>query len=160
MQITAVFNSLSELEDFASLVSGQPAKTNILPMEAPAATTPVQPTAAPEVPAAPAAPAPVQQAAAPAVPTPVQQTVTPEVPAAPAAPVLPAAVPTTSTVLTAPHNYTLDELSVAAMFLMDGGRQGDLQQLLTTFGVQSLPALPKEQYGAFATQLRALGARV
>jgi hypothetical protein len=157
MQITAVFNSLSELEDFASLVSGQPAKTNTLPAEAPA---PVQQTAAPEVPAAPAAPAPVQQTAAPAVPTPVQQTVTPEVPAAPAAPVLPAAVPTTSTVLTAPHNYTLDELSVAAMFLMDGGRQGDLQQLLTTFGVQSLPALPKEQYGAFATQLRALGARV
>ncbi len=60
---------------------------------------------------------------------------------------------------TAP-SYTLDELAKAAMTLMDTGRQAELQGLLGAFGVEALPALPKEQYGAFATALRERGAQI
>lgn len=56
--------------------------------------------------------------------------------------------------------YTLDELARAAMALMDSGKQPDLLQLLASFGVEALPALPPAQYGAFATALRGLGAQI
>lgn len=56
--------------------------------------------------------------------------------------------------------YTLDELARAAMSLMDSGKQPDLLQLLASFGVEALPALPPAQYGAFATALRGLGAQI
>ena len=56
--------------------------------------------------------------------------------------------------------YKLDDLARAAMQLMDSGRQGELQQMLATFGVSSLPELPEEKYGAFATALREKGAQI
>lgn len=65
-----------------------------------------------------------------------------------------AAVPTTTT------GYTLDDLARAAMTLMDAGRQQELLGLLSQFGVDSLPALPQTQYGAFATALRGMGAQI
>lgn len=65
-----------------------------------------------------------------------------------------ATVPTSST------QYTLDDLARAAMTLMDTGRQGDLLSLLSSFGVAALPALQPEQFGAFATALRGLGAQI
>lgn len=57
-------------------------------------------------------------------------------------------------------SYTLDDLAVAGMSLMDSGRQADLHQLLASFGVEALPALPPAQYGAFATALRGMGAKI
>jgi hypothetical protein len=63
-------------------------------------------------------------------------------------------VPTTT------QTYTLDQLAVAATQLVDAGRREELVGLLASFGVQALTALPKEQYGAFATQLRAMGAKI
>jgi len=57
-------------------------------------------------------------------------------------------------------SYKLDDLAKAAMTLMDAGRQADLQQLLGSFRVASLPELPTEQYGAFATRLREMGAQI
>lgn len=57
-------------------------------------------------------------------------------------------------------NYTMDDLSRAAMALMDSGRQGDLLGLLSQFGADSLPSLPVDQYGAFATALRGMGAQI
>lgn len=84
--------------------------------------------------------APVQ----PAVSAPVAQSI----------PTAPAGVPTSAV------EYTLDDLARAAMTLMDSGRQPDLLQLLSNFGVSALPALPKEQYGAFATALRGMGAQI
>lgn len=57
-------------------------------------------------------------------------------------------------------SYSLDDLSKAAMPLADSGRLDDLRNLLTSFGVSSLPDLPKEQYGAFAMALRNMGARI
>lgn len=64
------------------------------------------------------------------------------------------------TVQTTQAAYTLDDLARAAMALMDAGRQPELQQLLGKFGVESLPQLPKEHYGAFATELRGMGAQI
>lgn len=71
-----------------------------------------------------------------------------------AAPQPPTAVPTV------PQTYTLDQLAVAATQLMDAGRQPDIMNLLAQFQVPALTALPKEQYGAFATALRGLGAKI
>jgi hypothetical protein len=56
--------------------------------------------------------------------------------------------------------YTLDQLAVAATPIADAGRQEELRQLLATLGVQALTQLQPEQYGAFATGLRALGAKI
>lgn len=76
-------------------------------------------------------------------------------PAAPAAPVQNTpAVPTTA------PSYTRDDLSRAAMTLMDKGMQVQLQQLIQSYGVNSLVELPQEQYGNFATALRGMGAQI
>lgn len=66
----------------------------------------------------------------------------------------------TSIVPTSAPTYTMEQLAVAATQLVDAGRRAELVNLLNTFGVQALTVLPKEQYGAFATQLRALGAKI
>jgi hypothetical protein len=61
---------------------------------------------------------------------------------------------------TSAPSYSFEQLGVAATQLVDAGRRQDVQNLLNAFGVQALTALPKEQYGAFATQLRAMGAKI
>lgn len=66
----------------------------------------------------------------------------------------------TPPVQTTAPTYTLDDLSRAAMVLMDRGMQGQLQALLAEYGVASLPELPKAQYGPFATALRGMGAQI
>lgn len=117
---------------------------------------------APVVPTQPAAPVAPVQAAAPV--TPVQATApvasaqpavstTPVQAAAPMAPVQ-ATVPTTSV------TYTPDDLARAAFALMDSGRQQELIGLLQQFGVNAIPELKPEQFGAFATALRGMGAQI
>lgn len=101
----------------------------------PAAATPVQP--------------PVQPTAAPASAAPVQQ----PVPTAQTAPV-------STGVPTGTKEYTMDELAAAAIPLMDSGGQQVLIDLLHQFGTDALPNLPRAQYGAFATALRSLGAKI
>lgn len=79
------------------------------------------------------------------------------------APQMPAAAPEAAplaAVPTAAQTYTAEQLAVAATQLMDAGRRAELVSLLASFGVQALTQLPKEHYGAFATQLRAMGARL
>lgn len=66
----------------------------------------------------------------------------------------PAAVPVTA------QTYSADQLAVAATQIADAGRRVELIRLLETFGVQALTMLPKEQYGAFATKLREMGAKI
>lgn len=97
----------------------------------------------------------------PTTPVPITQTVptTASVPVQNTAPVptqtqAPAGVP-----VSAP-TYTREQLAVAATQLIDAGRRNDVVGLLSSFGVQALTALPKDQYGAFATQLRAMGAKL
>jgi hypothetical protein len=101
------------------------------------------PMQTPQVPAAQPAVYPQQPAAVPV--TYPQQPMQPQ----------PAAVP----VAGAPM-YTLDQLSVAGTALVDAGRIADLQALLTKYQIPALTQLPKEYYGAFATDLRAMGAKI
>lgn len=104
------------------------------------ASDPVPPTVAPEL-------APVAM-----IPTPVAA------PAPDQAMTAPAAVPTA--VATAVATYTMEQLAVAATQLVDTGRRTELVSLLGQFGVPALTALPKDQYGAFATALRQMGAKI
>ncbi len=139
--ITVEFKDFNEMVRFARELLGVQAEETNKP--APVVPTASQPVTVP-VPATPAAPT------APAAP------VTPAAPVAPAAPVQAAA----PVVPTAAKAYTLDDLARAATTLMDAGRQGELIGLLQQFGVATLPALAKEQYGAFATALRRMGAQI
>lgn len=137
---------LDHLADAIFALSGAMTKQTAVQTEASEAPQPnpepippaPQPVPRPDpVPAPPAAP----QATPPVQPTAPAQLATPVVP-------------------TSQQTYTLDDLARAGMTLMDSGRQADLQGLLKQFGVEALPALPQEQYGAFATALRGLGAQI
>lgn len=66
----------------------------------------------------------------------------------------------TAAVPTAAPTYTLEQLAVAATQLVDAGRRDELIQLLQSFGAQALTALAPEHYGAFATKLREMGAKL
>ena len=93
------------------------------------------------------------QAAAPVAPVQAAAPVTPIQAAAPVASAQPA-VPTTSV------TYTPDDLARAAFALMDSGRQQELIGLLQQFGVNAIPELKPEQFGAFATALRGMGSQI
>lgn len=97
---------------------------------------------------------PTQITVVPTTPTPTP-TSTPEQPAQAQAPEQPS-----QTVPTAAQSYTMEQLAVAATQLVDAGRREELVQLLQQFGVEALTQLPKEQYGAFATALRQMGAKI
>lgn len=116
-------------------------------------TPPAQlvPTMAPQPPAAPQVQTTAAASAVPQAPVPVSA-------APPQTPVQ--SVP--PTVPTGAKEYTMDELAVAAIPLMDAGAGGQqmLIDLLHQFGTDALPNLPKSQYGAFATALRGLGAKI
>ena len=106
----------------------------------------VAPAAAPVAPAVPIQSVPVS----PVVPVPTQTSVVQSVPTAQ----VQTPVPTTSV------TYTPDDLARAAFALMDSGRQQELIGLLQQFGVNAIPELKPEQYGAFATALRGMGAQI
>lgn len=100
-------------------------------------------------------PAPTQQVTQQAVQqVPVQQPA-PQQTTQQQAQVQPQGVPTSA------PSYTQEQLAVAATQLMDAGKQQDLIQLLSQFvNPPVLMNLPPEQYGAFATGLRGLGAKI
>jgi len=159
--ITINGNTPEEL--FANLAKAA-AMTHAAPMAvpqvpvppAPAAVIPVaQPPAANPVPVAPvAAPASVAPATVPiAAPTSAPTAAPAPVPAATPAPT-PAAVPT------AAPTYTLDALARAGATLAQSGKMQEALALLAKYGVQTVNQLKPEQYGAFATELRALGAQI
>lgn len=115
------------------------------PMTAPVtppAPVPMAP-AAPVTPAAPVAPTPAAAVpTAPVAPAPV--------PTAPVAPVVPTGAPT----------YTLEQIAAAGTALVDAGKMDALLALLGRYGVDSITKIKPEQYGAFATDLRTLGAQI
>lgn len=137
MKIEVTFDSLDEVREFTEM---------ILVGQAPVQPAPAVHNTAVPVQAAPVQTAPVQTA-------PVQT-----------APVQTALVQTTPVQMAVPTStvaYTMDDLARAGMSLMDCGKQAELQKLLKEgFGVDALPQLPKEQYGAFATALRGMGAQI
>ena len=71
-----------------------------------------------------------------------------------------ATAPVTNQVPTTEVSYDINQIAVAATGLVDTGRQQDLLNLLAKFGVQALTQLDKSQFGAFATELRGLGANI
>lgn len=108
----------------------------------------------PDEPMAPTAPATPPAAPAPSVvPTAPTAPMTP--PAAPVAPPAAPAVPTAE----APA-YTLDQIARAGAALVDAGKMEPLLALLSRYGVAAITQLKPEQYGAFATELRGLGAQI
>lgn len=104
-------------------------------------TAAVNPPAAP-VSSIPQAIPPAPQAAVPA-PTQSPVTLAPPPPAASAAPA-----------------YTLEQISMAGAGLADAGKTADLINLLAQFGTNTVKGLKPEQYGAFATALRGMGAAI
>ncbi len=130
------------------------------------------PTPAPAVP--PVVTAPVAHAPAPAAPAaPVNPTPAPVPPLNPApAPV--AAAPVAGPQVTPPGNapaaapvaaaptYTVEQIGKAGADLVsqDAAKMPGLLALLQKYGVQAITQLKPEQLGAFATELRGLGAKL
>ncbi len=131
-------------------------------MPAPAPAAPIAPPAAPLPPVAvpqgnvtPPVAAPVPPAA------PLATTMPPAPAAAPAAPPAPAPAPAAPAVpVTTAPTYTLDQIAKAGASLVDAGKMEPLLALLSRYGVQAVTQLAPEHYGAFATELRALGAQI
>lgn len=102
---------------------------------------------------------PADTTPAPAAPAPA---VTPDPVPAPApvqAPVTPAPVPAPVPVAPAPA-YNRDQIMTAGAALIDAGKINELMGLLNSFGVQAVTQLKQDQLGAFATELRKLGAQI
>ena len=137
------FRDFQDMLSFARQLLGQVEGEKV---EKPVQSAVVAPAAAPVAPAVPIQSVPVT----PVVPVPTQTSVVQSVPTAP----VQTPVPTTSV------TYTPDDLARAAFALMDSGRQQELIGLLQQFGVNAIPELKPEQYGAFATALRGMGAQI
>jgi hypothetical protein len=69
---------------------------------------------------------------------------------APVAPVVPTAAPA----------YTFDQLADAGAKLAQTGKMNEARALLDKYNVPTISLLDPNQYGAFATDLRALGAQL
>lgn len=137
------FRDFQDMLSFARQLLGQVEGEKV---EKPVQSAVVAPAAALVAPAVPIQSLPVT----PVVPVPTQTPVVQSVPTA----LVQAPVPTTSV------TYTPDDLARAAFALMDSGRQQELIGLLQQFGVNAIPELKPEQYGAFATALRGMGAQI
>lgn len=127
----------------------------------------------------PTTPAPAAPVAAPVSPAPVNPTQGPALTmAAPVVAPSPSPTPVTNAPTAGPTSaapgntpapavpvagapaYTLDQISRAGASLVDAGKMQQLLELLGRYGVQAVTQLKPEQYGAFATELRALGAQI
>lgn len=127
----------------------------------------------------PTTPAPAASVAAPVSPAPVNPTPGPApTTAAPVVAPSPSPTPVTNAPTAGPTSaapgntpapavpvagaptYTLDQISRAGASLVDAGKMQQLLELLGRYGVQAVTQLKPEQYGAFATELRALGAQI
>lgn len=121
----------------------------VAPVAAHVSPAPVNPTPGP----APTTAAPV--AAPSPSPTPVTNA-----PTAGPTSAAPGNTPAPAVPVTGAPAYTLDQISRAGASLVDAGKMQQLLELLGRYGVQAVTQLKPEQYGAFATELRALGAQI
>lgn len=114
-----------------------------------------EPPTAPVVPATVQAPpvAPVAQptTVAPVVPTSVSVPTTPEPQQAPPAPAVPVAPV---------KEYTLEEIQVALIPIMDAGRTNEIVGLMQKYGVSDLTKIPKDSYPQLIQDIRNMGARI
>ena len=149
--------------DPALLIPDEP-----LPVSAYPATPAAAPVAAPVAPvAAPVSPAPVNPTPGPApttaapvaAPSPSPTPVT-NAPTSGPTSAAPGNTPAPTVPVTGAPTYTLDQISRVGASLVDAGKMQQLLELLGRYGVQAVTQLQPEQYGAFATELRALGAQI
>lgn len=119
------------------------------PAVAPVSPAPVNPTPGP----APTMAAPV------VVPSPSPTPVT-NAPTAGPTSAAPGNTPAPAVPVAGAPTYTLDQISWAGASLVDAGKMQQLLELLGRYGVQAVTQLKPEQYGAFATELRGLGAQI
>lgn len=149
--------------DPALLIPDEP-----LPVSAYPATPAAAPVAAPVAPvAAPVSPAPVNPTPGPApttaapvvAPSPSPAPVT-NAPTAGPTSAAPGNTPAPAVPVAGAPTYTLDQISRAGASLVDAGKMQQLLELLGRYGVQAVTQLKPEQYGAFATELRGLGAQI
>ena len=153
----------------AEAIASGPDPALLIPDEPlPVSAYPATPVAAPVAPvAAHVSPAPVNPTPGPA-PTMAAPVVAPSPSPTPAT-----NAPTAGPTSAAPGNtpapavpvagaptYTLDQISRAGASLVDAGKMQQLLELLGRYGVQAVTQLKPEQYGAFATELRGLGAQI
>ncbi len=137
-KLAASLNNSTVIEKACACAEAKTPDPNANPAPAPVAAPAANP--APVAPVAPT-PTPAPVAAAPAPVAPVQTAPAPAVP------------------VTAP-TYTLDQIAKAGASLVDAGKMEQLLGLLTKYSVQAVTQLMPDQYGAFATELRALGAQI
>lgn len=102
---------------------------------------------------------PTDTAPAPATPAPAVTPAPAPAPAPVQAPVTPAPAPAPVPVAPAP-TYSRDQIMTAGAALIDAGKINELMGLLNSFGVQAVTQLKQDQLGAFATELRKLGAQI
>lgn len=161
--ILKLAEALASGPDPALLIPDEP-----LPVSAYPATPAAAPVAAPVAPvAAPVGPAPVNPTPGPApttaapvaAPSPSPTPVT-NAPTAGPTSAAPGNTPAPAVPVTGAPAYTLDQISRAGASLVDAGKMQQLLELLGRYGVQAVTQLKPEQYGAFATELRALGAQI
>lgn len=171
MNITVNFDSLEEMKAFAVALIEEGAAEVIKTANQTAPTTPAdpvpfQPTPVPST--QPTSQVPVQQPASvqPTPQVPVQPSQAPQTQPTPQVPVQPTQAPQTpppvqpQPVNTSTPQYTLEDLARAAVPLQDAGRGQDLMALLQKYNVMSMTQLDPSVFGAFATDLRALGAQI
>lgn len=113
---------------------------------------PQQSTSAPAVPVTP-------PSAVPTVPVSSTQTVT-TAPNTPSANYPTEVASTTPAVPTSTPQFTLEMIAKAGTALIDAGKMSELSALLAKYGVEALTSLDTAQYGAFANDLRGLGAAI
>lgn len=151
-----------------AIASGQDPALLIPDEPLPVSAYPATPVAAPVAPvAAHVSPAPVNPTPGPApttaapvaAPSPSPTPVT-NAPTAGPTSAAPGNTPAPAVPVTGAPAYTLDQISRAGASLVDAGKMQQLLELLGRYGVQAVTQLKPEQYGAFATELRALGAQI
>lgn len=163
IKITITAPELTEAINNLAVALGNGASNNIGAV-APVAPTAVAPTTAAPVPEAPTT-APQYAPAVPTTPnvnypTDATQSVAQPVNVTPVPPVPIGVAPTAPAVPTAAPTFTLEMLSKAGADLVDMGKMDSLMMLLQNFGVEAITSLNPEYYGAFATELRNLGAQI
>lgn len=152
--ITLTFNDLQELKEFCKDLLGATSEEKETISVAPTQKqSPVPQNLTPAAQAFQSFPTPLDAPMTVTAPV-TQQNRTPDpVPA-------PQPVQPQQPVQTTEKTYTVDELAVAAMPLLDSGKGPELQSILSNLGVQSLPELPPEKTGQFAMAIREMGARI
>lgn len=136
-------NYVSLCEELKTFLSYSNIPTTEEPPTAPVVTATVQ--------APPVAPVAQPATVAPVVPTSVSVPTTPE----------PQQAPTTPAVPVAPvKEYTLEEIQVALIPIMDAGRTNEIVGLIQKYGVSDLTKVPKDSYPQLIQDIRNMGARI